>query len=653
MSDVHINTSWSNIPSSDTEYNTVLGVAGYNADDERLFLSAQQVPNIARNITTEFARGFRITSGYYGIVLHDAITESSADLKTIRFTMSTAGSSYDLNGARLYAQFKNLYSVDIGSWALYAEAEDETQTLIAAGNAIAAGTELQVDFINDYGAVRFILTLEYSTGASVQGWELLKIAPNETTAPRILGNWSRAWTLTNNTNSDIYYCAFNNEYIGAIPLDNNASGTVTYTLYNDMSSSFVLSQYNLSSTTYNGYKYYYTRESSILKYPTSNPTCNNQIYWIQAIIAAGGLVAGGLNTADLSNYTGDMWQGRLIANIANIYPSSMATESEGGENGDFDVTSDALTVPDLPAEGVTISPRAGDLYLMTESQFGIFQNAIYGSSVAQAIKALFNDVTNCILSVMTFPLPTNAYTTRFNSNVFAGGQDLGNSTECPVINRYIEYDCGTVTLNLFWDNALDLNPYTKLNIFIPAVGMRPIDADCCMGHTIGLKYHIDLLTGSCVAFVTVDGDVYQQHTGNIGQHMAFSGTNNGLIMSGVLAGLAGNAANIAENSNPIAGAGDLVATTLNAFKVPRSVVGNFSGNTAQLAVQKPYIEIIRPIQQLPRDYTKFNAYPCYMTQQLINLSGWTEVQDIFIDDIDCTTEEREQLLTLLRTGVIL
>lgn len=655
MSDVNISTSWSSLPSSDTEYNTVLGVAGYNPDNERLFLSAQQVPGIARNVTTEYARGFRITSGYDGIVLHDAITETSADLKTVKFTMSTAGSAYDLEGARLYVQFKNHYTVDIATWTLYAEAENETQTLIAAGNAIAAGAALQVDFINDYSAVRFILIVEYSTGANVPGWDLLVLQPNESSNPRINGNWGRAWTLTNNTNSTIYYCAFNNEYIGAIPLDNNASGTVVYTLYASSTSGIIYSQYALGQQTYDGHTYYYTRESSILKYPTSNPTCNNQIYWIQAIIAAGGLVAGGLNTADLSDYTGDMWQCHLIANVAAISPGPMATESEGGTEGDFDVTSDQITAPGIPS--TYTQSYFGHIYLIDSGNLAAVASVINSNDFIDQFYTNFGDIAKCIVSVSQFPISTYSGAGTLG-DITVGSKRISSASLTPQaqpLSRFATVDCGTVNLHLFWDSALDLNPYTKLSVYIPCVGMRPLDADVVMGHTLGLYYNVDFMTGNALAILTLDGDYYDQYSCTLATQYALNTEQWGPVYQGIMSTLSTAAIGVAVSGSGGAMAGALAgaATQSVAQKLHHDKAGTMGASMSLFSQMQPFVEILRPIQQLPRDYTKFNAYPSYMTSQLINLSGYVEVQDIRLDDIDCTDDERTELMNMLQSGVIL
>ena len=668
MSDVNVNTSWTITPGGDYEYNGVLGCAGYDTENNRLFVSAQSPPNVAGNVRTEYARGFHMSADYNGDLICSPAENASTDLKKIRFTMSFTGSSYDLTDARVYCQFQNHFRTNIATWRfLHVDAETETETVLASGANLAQRDRVQIDFKNDYGAGQFYFECEYSGEIIYPNfWKITRNAwpSGATQGGWYYQMWGGGYTDPNpsssvqapDRNADLYlaYISSVGQFITITP-ENYANHYYCISNYGYALPGNYYEKYSFGAT-YNGV-YYRTGSIQSRYINTVRTNCQNGGYVYEteqaALDAFTGATSGGVDTTDFNNYDGKVYTCRMFANIANIAPGPMATESQGGTEGDFDITSDSLDIPDLPAEGVAISPRAGDLYLCNETVLGNLQRQLFDSSIANAIKDIFSNVPDCILSVMSFPLPTSAYTVRFASNIFAGGQDLGNSTETNVIKRYIEYDCGTVNLHLFWDSALDLNPYTKLNIFIPGVGMRPLDADMCMSHDIGLKYHIDLLTGVCVAFVTVDGDVYQQHTGNIGQQMAFSGTRNGQIMTGILSGLAGNASNIANMSNPISGASNLVATTLNAFKVPRTVIGNFGGSTAQLAVQQPYIEIERPIQQLPRDYTKYNAYLCYMTAQLVNLTGWTEVQDIFIDDIDCTQDEREKLLNLLHNGVIL
>lgn len=668
MSDVNVNTSWSSLPSSDTEYNTVLGVAGYDQDDNRLFLSAQQVPGIARNVTTEYARGFRITSGYDGIVLHDAITETAADLKTVKFTMSTAGTAYDLTDARCYVQFKNHYTVDIASWALQAQAADDTLTTIASGDAIAAGASVQIDFKNDYNAARFIMTITYSGGLTYGKWvpwTAAELGAYCTSSEQI---WHMGNTTTQTSSTyqgdydvDMYACVVTaSNFIYLATKDSSASN---YFVYGRWFASWagvwygrnvqwsaagndnkvfanVIGFDGVKSHLINGSNTYASTSDALADF--NNPT------------------SGGLNTADLSTYTGNMWQCRMIANVAAISPGPMATESEGGTDGDFDVTSDQITAPALPSEGYS---GTASMYLVDKLNLNRLKLSIFSANFWQQWITNFNDAVNSIVGILQIPVDASAITTGALEHVRAANKELewtlatysGYVEGKPIRSRYISVDCGTVDLHLFWDSALDLNPYTKLNIYIPCVGMRTLDPDVVMGHTLGLYYNIDLMQGCALAVLTIDGDYLEQYPCSISTMFAIYGEQFTGLYQSVASTLATAAIGVttAGSGGAMAGAIAGAATSAMAQKIHKGSAGTSASSMALLYQKQPYVEILRPIQQLPRDYTKFNAYPSYMTSQLINLSGYVEVQDIRLDDIDCTDAERSELMSMLQSGVIL
>lgn len=669
MSDVNISTSWYTLPSSDTEYNTVLGVAGYDPDDNRLFLSAQQVPGIARNVTTQYARGFRIPSGYDGIVLHDAITETDADLKTVKFTMSAAGSAYDLTDARCYVQFRNHYTVDIASWALQAEASDSTLTTIASGSTIAAGAAVQIDFKNDYNAARFIMTITYSgevvypnfwklqreawpSGATSGGWYYQMwgggyTAPDPASAIQApdrdadvylayISDTDQLLTITNDAYTNNYYCISNYGY--ALPGN-------------------YYEKYELD-LTYNSAHYraggIQTRYQPIV---VNNCTSGGYVYTTvqDALDAFTGATSGGISTADLSDYTGNMWQCRMIANVAAISPGPMATESEGGTEGDFDITSDQITAPGIPS--TYTQSYFGHIYLIDSGNLAAVSSVINSNDFIDQFYTNFGDIAKCIVSVSQFPISTYSGAGTLG-DITVGSKRIANSSLTPQaqpLSRFAQVDCGSVDLHLFWDSALDLNPYTKLNVYIPCVGMRPLDADVVMGHTLGLYYNVDFMTGNALAILTLDGDYYDQYSCTLATQYALNTEQWGPVYQGIMSTLSTAAIGVAVSGSGGAMAGALAgaATQSIAQKLHHDKAGTMGASMSLFSQMQPFVEILRPIQQLPRDYTKFNAYPSYMTSQLINLSGYVEVQDIRLDDIDCTDAERTELMSMLQSGVIL
>ena len=671
MSDVNIKTSWDSIPANDSEYNTVLGVAGYNPDDERLFLSAQQTPNPARNVTTEYARGFSLNSGYEGITRHDAITETAADLKTVKFTMSMAGTAYDLTDARCYVQFKNHYTVDIASWALQAQAADDTLTTVASGSTIAAGAVVQIDFKNDYDAARFIMTVTYS--GEIVYPNFYKIGVND---PIVKSG--------SNPGTNVGMVDYNRTAQGS-GYYKNAPPTATMDVYMTLVTNnntvyyfyktrpYEQNHLCIAWRTYAGdTSYWYATpvhvETGCYYVASNDPNYMHNTFLSNggytyttlsdAIAAFTGAVSGGLNTSDLNNYTGTMWQCRMIANVAAISPGPMATESEGGTEGDFDITSDQITAPALPT---TVTVGGVRIYRVTTAQLNDFRDYIWNPDILNSLFNNFSDRANGIMSIMQIPTTTypdiaaNQHILIGSSEVYYDDLQGRHYAEGTTISRYGQVDCGTVVLNLFWDSALDLNPYTKLTAYIPCVGTVPLNADEVMGHTIGLYYNIDFLSGAGVAVLTIDGDYLAQYPCNMSTPIGISGEQYSRVYQSMISAMASGAIGYAAagTGGALAGAVANTASALMTSKIDRERAGNFGAGTALMAQLQPYIEILRPIQQLPRNYTHFNAYPSYMTAQLVNLSGWTEIQDIYIDDIDCTEPERADLLALLQSGIIL
>lgn len=658
MSDVNIKTSWDAIPSSDAEYNTVLGCAGYDQDNERLFISAQQVPNIATNITTAYARGFRITSGYDGIVLHDAITEQSAQLKTVKFTMSTAGTGYDLTDARCYVQFENHYTSDISSWALQHIADDETVTTVASGSTIAADDRLQVDFKNDYGAGRFVLTLTYADAPVISGGYKVSAHSSIFCNNGYFENLSDVdiWitpSIYNNQQFNLWlYDIDPATYTGDLYRYQNGSGAGNYIYYS-------WDNFRAAQQTYNG-QYYNLGNPSSSQYCNVGLFLRNAGYTMYSNEDApsafyDGIVPGGINTASLSNYTGNMWQCRMIANVAAISPGPMATESEGGTEGDFDITSDQITAPGIPS--TYTQSYFGHIYLIDSGNLAAVASIINSNDFIDQFYTNFGDIAKCIVSISQFPISTYSGAGTLG-DITVGSKRIASSSLTPQakpLSRFAQVDCGSVNLHLFWDSALDLNPYTKLNVYIPCVGMRPLDADVVMGHTLGLYYNVDFMTGNALAILTLDGDYYDQYSCTLATQYALNTEQWGPVYQGIMSTLSTAAIGVAVSGSGGAMAGALAgaATQSVAQKLHHDKAGTMGASMSLFSQMQPFVEILRPIQQLPRDYTKFNAYPSYMTTQLFNLSGYVEVQDIRLDDIDCTDAERSELMSMLQSGVIL
>lgn len=93
------------------------------------------------------------------------------------------------------------------------------------------------------------------------------------------------------------------------------------------------------------------------------------------------------------------------------------------------------------------------------------------------------------------------------------GAVLSGVAHYDVLTPYGVIDAGSIPVPTFaqsvgWNNVgtaitfLDENPYTKVRIVLPAIGSFELNPQMVVGHTINIKYGVDLTNGICTAIVT-------------------------------------------------------------------------------------------------------------------------------------------------------
>lgn len=327
--------------------------------------------------------------------------------------------------------------------------------------------------------------------------------------------------------------------------------------------------------------------------------------------------------------------------------------------GTYSPSSDPNPVPSLP----TIS--ASDtgfitLFNPTSLQLKNLASYMWGSLFdVDTWKKIFADPMECILGLSIVPVnvPTSGTDTVKVGNISTGISMNKASTQ------FVELDCGSISITEYWKAYLDYSPYTKLNIYLPYIGAHELNIDDIQINTIGVKYHIDALSGACVAFITAGGNVIAQYSGQCAISIPVTSKDftQTIIALGTL--VAGGAAAIATGglSAPVTAAsvaGGVTAAANTAANVATakpsiSKSGNMGGSNGLMGVQKPYLFITRPKQCAPKNQNKYTGYPSYISERMGNLSGFTQIQEIRLDGISCTDEEHNEIMSLLRSGVII
>ena len=333
-------------------------------------------------------------------------------------------------------------------------------------------------------------------------------------------------------------------------------------------------------------------------------------------------------------------------------PGGDSTWDNPGGNGNFTDENDDIDIPGLPSISA-VSTGFITLFNPTLNQLRDLSSFMWGSLFdVTTWKKLYADPMDCILGLSIVPVAIPSGTSK---EVKVGNLGTG-ITMTTAAQQYIEVDCGSLNVNEYWGAYLDYSPYTKAEIYLPYIGTHPVDIDDIMGKTVAIKYHVDILSGACTAYIKCGGSVLYEFIGQCSSSIPVSANDFTNVVNGVIsiAGAIGSMVASGGAAAPmVAGATTIASAAVNNMKPTVEKSGSMSGTGGMLAVQKPYIILTRPRQALPTSQNSFMGYPAFKTVFLKEVSGYTEVESIHLDNVSGTDEEINEILDLLQKGVIL
>ena len=174
-------------------------------------------------------------------------------------------------------------------------------------------------------------------------------------------------------------------------------------------------------------------------------------------------------------------------------------------------------------------------------------------------------------------------------------------------NDRMTIDCGSITVQGLYNNAIDLKAET--NIYLPFCnGLNSISTDKIMNKTVRLVYDVSLLNGQCVA------KLYD------------------------------NANNVLATFN-----GDVSIDIPFMSDWQTAINGKIGNNVQFLYGLTPFIQIKE--QSAIESVYGFKTYKPTILKNEIN--GYCEVENIELDGINATLQEKEEITRLLANGIIL
>ena len=242
--------------------------------------------------------------------------------------------------------------------------------------------------------------------------------------------------------------------------------------------------------------------------------------------------------------------------------------------------------------------------------------------------------------------------------------DSGQTISAPTVEQWQEWNMGSVILKKPED-YIGYSPYTQVSIFLPFIGVRPLDADEVIGTRVKLDYRIDVVTGAVTAWVSINGAVRYTFTGSCACSMPLSGTDwsgvysalGAAALSAVSGGLSAahalTGAGKAFAGGIVAGVGKGLEGAMNAADKPIYQKITTIGNTSALnSVKEPYIIVETADSAKPDSYKTILGNPASRSVSMGSLSGFNVIQECHIDGSTATAGELNEIESLLKGGVI-
>lgn len=443
----------------------------------------------------------------------------------------------------------------------------------------------------------------------------------------------KTWIMVNNEVpfcKCAYYYESNYYYIVMAVKKDTWTSLMKYFRMNYVSEYNPVLTFNITSALYYG-DFYYTSSVGQIIDELRNP----------AIPAYGNLQAA------LDALNDGVWE--YIPDDTDPYKGG-SNSATGGGTGNFDGTGDDIAIPSLPTLS---SVDAGFITLFNPSMAQLKELASYMWNGTlfdlNTWQKLFADPMDAILGLSIVPV---AVPNGGTGEVKVGNISTGVSMT-KAASQYVVVDCGTLNVNEYWGGYLDYEPYTKAEIYLPYCGIHQIATDDIMGKAVHVVYHVDILSGACCAYVKCGGSVLYSFIGQCASSIPISGTDFTNVINGVLSAAVSVGSMVATGgaSAPLA-VPSLAQTAVNSMKPSIEKSGAMGGTGGMMAVQTPYLILTRPRQALPKRQNTFTGYPSFITESLGELSGYTEIEEIHLENISATESELSEIENLLKTGVI-
>lgn len=309
-----------------------------------------------------------------------------------------------------------------------------------------------------------------------------------------------------------------------------------------------------------------------------------------------------------------------------------------------------------------------DRYFLTPNQMPNIKKFLFSDTFVDNIKRLWTNPAEYVISLVCYPFDVDSTGLTTTSGVVSVGGVSSDISAAALTDKGVPYFYGgSVMVDNYYNSYLDYEPYTSIDIYIPYIGVRPLNVSQVVGHTLCIGYYIDLNTQQITALIGLDGQggnlgqVVTQFVGSIGIQTPLSGTSAQDMIRNIVAQTSGLITGVGAIAGGIMGANPAllasgVASTSNALlgggHTAPSYYGSLSPVSGLYTPQVAYLIINRPRQAMPAAYLTQQGFSSNYSGKVSQFSGYLECASVNIASSNTmTAQEQQEIINLLTGGI--
>lgn len=337
-------------------------------------------------------------------------------------------------------------------------------------------------------------------------------------------------------------------------------------------------------------------------------------------------------------------------------PDSGTQDRGGGSDGTGTgkpPTGDNISLPDIPSKNI-VGTGLLHAYVLSNEQISAFSEWLWQDDIMAYLSNLFK--TNPLDSIISTSLMPYTPTTSGASAIKLGSQVCGTVTNAlQVTSQFQKFDFTYSGLSAhMWGNALDYSQGTTIYLYVPFVGLVPLDTNKAVFTKLTLRYIIDNITGQGVVSLLSEKNnanfdsgrnsiVLDSWSFNCKSTIALTRQDMSSIISSAMSGITSlMSGNVLGIANSIANA-----------RPNSERNGTFNTSSAYMGMRRPYIVYSFSNAVIPSGGYGYIGRPQYSVKKVSTCSGFIKCKSPNIAFTNTPTEtEKTEIYNMLEQGVI-